>query len=139
MQVVSGAPLTAFWGATYIWDFINFLVPVAGLHTAQSVAASIISSYVHVLGRPLLPCPHTCMPSVRAALWGIAGIAILHAGIIICFYSFDLPQFRGVRMAAVVVLFLCFGAASLPLTYLLSFAFSDEMRGLQVKCPQCAA
>jgi hypothetical protein len=56
----------------------------------------------------------------------------LCAGIIVCFYSFDLPQFRGARMAAVVVLFLCFGAASLPLTYLLSFAFSDEMRGLQV-------
>lgn len=50
-----------------------------------------------------------------------------------CFYCFDLPQFRGMRMAAVVVLFLCFGAASLPLTYLLSFAFSDEMRGLQVQ------
>lgn len=55
------------------------------------------------------------------------------AGIIVCFYSFDLPQFRGVRMAAVVVLFLCFGTASLPLTYLFSFAFSDEMRGLQVQ------
>lgn len=64
---------------------------------------------------------------------------LLCAGIIICFYSFDLPQFRGVRMAAVVVLFLCFGAASLPLTYLLSFAFSDEMRGLQVKMQQCAS
>ena len=44
MQVVSGAPLTAFWGATYIWDFINFLVPVAGLHSAQFAAASIVSS-----------------------------------------------------------------------------------------------
>lgn len=54
------------------------------------------------------------------------------AGIILCFYCFDLPQFRGVRMAAVLLLFLTFGAASLPLTYLLSFAFSDEMRALQV-------
>ena len=60
---------------------------------------------------------------------------VVCAGIIVCFYSFDLPQFRGVRMAAVVVLFLCFGAASLPLTYLLSFGFSDEMRGLQVDHP----
>ncbi len=59
---------------------------------------------------------------------------MLRAGIILCFYAFDLPQFRGVRMAAVVVLFLLFGAASLPLTYLLSFNFSDEMRALQV-CP----
>ncbi len=54
------------------------------------------------------------------------------AGIILCFYAFDLPQFRGVRMAAVVVLFLLFGLASLPLTYLLTFNFSDEMRALQV-------
>ena len=57
------------------------------------------------------------------------------AGIILCFYAFDLPQFRGVRMAAVVVLFLLFGFASLPLTYLLSFNFSDEMRALQVPLP----
>lgn len=31
MQVVSGAPLTAFWGATYLWDLLNFTIPVAGL------------------------------------------------------------------------------------------------------------
>ncbi len=30
LQVVSGAPLTAFWGATYAWDAINFTIPIAG-------------------------------------------------------------------------------------------------------------
>ena len=46
------------------------------------------------------------------------------AGIIACFYCFDLPQFRGPRMAAVAALLWAFGAAGLSLTYLLSFAFS---------------
>ncbi len=41
-----------------------------------------------------------------------------------CFYCFDLPQFRGERMAAVAALLWLFGAAGLALTYLLSFAFS---------------
>lgn len=82
VQVVSGAPLTAYWASTYLWDLVNFTIPVAG--------------------------------------------------IVLCFYAFDLPQFRGPRMAAVLVLFLCFGAAALPLTYLLAFYFSDEMRALQV-------
>jgi hypothetical protein len=86
---------------------------------------------------------HRWLPSWRGMCWmpvvhkrrrALCDAFLLSAGIIVCFYSFDLPQFRGVRMAAVVVLFLCFGAASLPLTYLLSFGFSDEMRGLQVQC-----
>ena len=38
-------------------------------------------------------------------------------------------------MGAVVVLLLMFGIASLPLTYLLSFAFNDEMKALQAWPP----
>ena len=39
-------------------------------------------------------------------------------------------------MAAVLVLLLMFGVASLPLTYLCSFAFTDEMKALQARsCP----
>jgi len=30
VQVVSGAPLVAFWAANYAWDLLNFLVPAAG-------------------------------------------------------------------------------------------------------------
>ena len=30
VQVVSGAPLTAFWSATYCWDLLNFIIPAAG-------------------------------------------------------------------------------------------------------------
>lgn len=32
VQVVSGAPLTALWTATYVWDLLNFLVPAAGVY-----------------------------------------------------------------------------------------------------------
>ncbi|BDA45751.1 probable ATP-binding cassette sub-family A member 3 [Coccomyxa sp. Obi] len=81
VQMVAGAPPSAFWGATYAWDLLNFSIPALG--------------------------------------------------IIVCFYCFDLPQFRGERMAAVVALLWLFGAAGLALTYLLSFAFSDEMLALQ--------
>jgi len=42
----------------------------------------------------------------------------------VCFSCFDLPQFRGERMAAVAALLWLFGAAGLALTYFLSFAFS---------------
>ena len=38
-------------------------------------------------------------------------------------------------MGAVIVLLLMFGIASLPLTYLASFAFTDEMKALQVRPP----
>ena len=46
------------------------------------------------------------------------------AGIVACFCCFDLPQFRGARLAAVACLLWLFGAAGLACTYLLSFAFS---------------
>ncbi|KAK9828547.1 hypothetical protein WJX72_000707 [[Myrmecia] bisecta] len=81
VQVISGAPATAFWGSTYLWDYLNFSIPAAG--------------------------------------------------IIICFYCFDLPQFRGERMGAVVLLLWTFGLAALPLTYLAHFLFEDEMKALQ--------
>ena len=48
----------------------------------------------------------------------------VRAGIIACFCCFDLPQFRGARLAAVACLLWLFGAAGLACTYLLSFAFS---------------
>lgn len=32
VQVVSGAPLTALWAATYAWDLLNFVIPAAGAH-----------------------------------------------------------------------------------------------------------
>ena len=60
----------------------------------------------------------------------------LYAGIILCFYAFDLPQFAGTRMAAATVILLMFGVASIPLTYLCSFLFTDEMKALQVH-PGC--
>ena len=45
------------------------------------------------------------------------------AGIIVCFYCFDLPQFRGERMGATACLLWLFGAAGIACTYLFSFAF----------------
>ena len=45
------------------------------------------------------------------------------AGIIVCFYCFDLPQFRGERMGATACLLWLFGAAGIGCTYLFSFAF----------------
>lgn len=45
------------------------------------------------------------------------------AGIIACFYCFDLPQFRGERMGATACLLWLFGAAGIACTYLFSFAF----------------
>ncbi len=59
------------------------------------------------------------------------------AGIILCFYAFNLPQFEGTRMVAAGVILLTFGIASLPLTYLCSFLFIDEMKALQAR-PQAA-
>jgi hypothetical protein len=59
-----------------------------------------------------------------------------HVGIILCFYAFDLPQFKGTRMAAATVILIMFGVASIPLTYLCSFLFTDEMKALQV-CLGC--
>ena len=59
LQVVSGAPLTAFWGATYLWDFINFLVPVAGppsMHDLQSTACLVVTQQ---------PAQPACLPLER--------------------------------------------------------------------------
>ena len=50
------------------------------------------------------------------------------AGIIACFCCFDLPQFRGPRLAAVACLLWIFGTAGLANTYFLSFAFSVRWR-----------
>lgn len=30
VQLVSGAPIPAFWAATYAWDLLNYSLPVAG-------------------------------------------------------------------------------------------------------------
>ena len=30
VQVVAGAPPSAFWGATYAWDLLNFSIPALG-------------------------------------------------------------------------------------------------------------
>ncbi|GMH37365.1 hypothetical protein BSKO_05238 [Bryopsis sp. KO-2023] len=43
----------------------------------------------------------------------------------------DLPMFSGERLAAVVFLFILFGFGFIPKTYAMSFAFSNEMKGLQ--------
>ncbi len=32
VQVVAGAPPSAFWGATYAWDLLNFSIPALGAH-----------------------------------------------------------------------------------------------------------
>ena len=31
VQLVSGAPISAFWLATFAWDLLNFCIPAAGL------------------------------------------------------------------------------------------------------------
>lgn len=48
---------------------------------------------------------------------------MLYAGIITCFYCFDLPQFRGERMGAIACLLWLFGTAGISCTYFFSFAF----------------
>ncbi len=32
VQVVAGAPPSAFWGATYAWDLLNFSIPALGAY-----------------------------------------------------------------------------------------------------------
>ena len=34
VQMVSGVSVQAFWAATYLWDFANFLVPSAAIVAA---------------------------------------------------------------------------------------------------------
>ena len=40
VQVVSGAPLTALWAATYAWDLLNFIIPAAGTHAGAITYSS---------------------------------------------------------------------------------------------------
>ncbi|KAK9842270.1 hypothetical protein WJX81_003820 [Elliptochloris bilobata] len=63
--------------------------------------------------------------------WDLAAFSVPAAGIILCFCCFDLPQFRGARLATTIALLWAFGCAALPLTYWASFAFQDEMAALQ--------
>ncbi|GAB4821282.1 hypothetical protein N2152v2_008328 [Parachlorella kessleri] len=63
--------------------------------------------------------------------WDLLHFSLPAAGMLACFFIFDLPQFRGPRMVATAVLLWSFALAGLPLTYLLQFAFTDEMRALQ--------
>jgi hypothetical protein len=65
--------------------------------------------------------PLRLQPVVQMKQW------LPRAGIILCFCCFDLPQFRGVRLAATAALLWLFGLAALPQTYFFSFAF--EVRG----------
>ena len=54
------------------------------------------------------------------------------AGILLCFYAFNLPQFHGIRLAATAVLLLLFGLAALPMTYLLHFLFEVSAWSMSV-------
>ena len=47
VQMVAGASPTAFWSAAYVWDLLNFSIPMLGTLTAS-----------------LLPLLMLCMPSV---------------------------------------------------------------------------
>jgi hypothetical protein len=64
-------------------------------------------------------------------LWDAAAFSLPAAGMLALFWQQHLPQFQGQRMAALAAVLWAFGLASLPLTYLLAFFFSDEMRALQ--------
>lgn len=61
------------------------------------------------------------------------------AGMLLCFPLFHLPQFQGIRVAAVAVLLWTFGPAALVQTYLLQWPFMDEMKALQVAGVEVAA
>lgn len=51
----------------------------------------------------------------------------LGAVFVIIFVAFNLPAFRGVRLAAAVVLLVLFGLSSLPLTYFMSSFFDVSL------------
>jgi hypothetical protein len=38
VQMVAGAAPSAFWGATYVWDLLNFSIPAAGARPAATSA-----------------------------------------------------------------------------------------------------
>jgi hypothetical protein len=35
LQLVAGAPASAFWAATYAWDLLTFSVPALGAHACH--------------------------------------------------------------------------------------------------------
>lgn len=65
VQVVSGAPLTALWAATYAWDLLNFVVPAAGMHTdCHHVELEATMYLLQTLHRW---CMRTALPEVSDA------------------------------------------------------------------------
>ena len=54
----------------------------------------------------------------------------MNAGFVACFYLFDLPPFRGMRMVAIICLLIAFSFSALPYTYVKTF-------GYQVMNPAC--
>ena len=80
-------------------------------------ASALLLLTMQTCARPF--CIHQCSSK----------LLIAHAGILVCYAAFDLPEFQGARLGAFAVLLGMFGLASLPLTYLLHFAF-DVSTGL---------
>lgn len=67
---------------------------------------------------------HLALRPPQQQLPPAAVVQVPAAGMVLCFWWADLPQFRGPRLAAAALLLWAFSLAALPLTYLLQFAFT---------------
>lgn len=43
VQVVAGTPPSAFWGATYAWDLLNFSIPALGARSLSVARGTLYS------------------------------------------------------------------------------------------------
>ncbi|KAF5833388.1 hypothetical protein DUNSADRAFT_10320 [Dunaliella salina] len=63
--------------------------------------------------------------------WDLVQYSLSATGILLLVVWYDLPQYSGPRLPAVVALLAGLGVSSLPLTYLMQRSFTDEMKALQ--------
>jgi hypothetical protein len=93
-------------------------LPLAHSHTPVS------AHRLHSSPLRRVPSSHAVSETHTSGVAGCRRKQVPAAGMIACFSFFDLPQFRGPRLAATALLLWVFPLAALPLTYLLQFGFT---------------